>query len=204
MRDFNPLLLRLLRSFTTLFVGGACIGLLHQYDLAAAGVLLVIGSLISWSTYKTRPTFARGFILICGTILTGALGSLVELWGIKNGYWSYNGLTDGRNFPAWLPFAWGFAFVALYRIEEFCIHFLGLRTLKDKIVLAVTLSAILPTWGEIIAINFGVWNYSWDYQMFGVPLLAVPLLVVFHVGIYSLFSFICHRHRLQDPVFGRI
>ena len=63
-------------------------------------------------------------------------------------------------------------------------------------------SATLPTWGEIITIYLGVWTYHWPYKFMGVPLLAIILLMVFHMSIFMLYSFYCRKNNIINPVFN--
>ena len=198
----STLSLRLLRAFFVLFIGGAVIGMLHQYDSAVAAILLAVITMFYWRTYQSNPSTHRAVILISGGLFTGFFGVQAELWGISNGYWVYHDLSDSRSFARWLPFAWTLAFVFLYRIEEFFINHLNLQSLKSKLLLVALLSGLLPAWGEMVAINFGAWSYSWDYQLFGVPLLTVVLLTVFHVFVFMTLTIICRKYQINDAVFG--
>lgn len=185
-----------------LVIAGGLIGLFHHRDDLVALILVLLMPLLLWRQIKTRQSPYQKTIIISGMLLTGFLGTLGEIWGVSYGHWAYHNLSDGRAFPYWLPLAWMLAFLFLYRVEAAFIAQLGLRSLKSKLILAVTLSTILPTWGEIITINLGVWTYHWDYQLLGVPLLAIILLMLFHTAIYLLFTLLCHRLGIDDPVFA--
>ena len=199
---YKELFFRFLRALIELFIAGLVIGLLHKYDSIVAGILAILTLPRWWQTYQRNPSFHRAMILLVGTLLTGFLGVLLELWGIYNGYWEYHDLSGNRHFPYWLPFAWMLAFIFLYRVEEYYIVRLNISELKQKIILAALLSVVLPTWGEIVAINLGVWTYSWGFQFFGVPLLAIILLMIFHTGIFLAFTFVCRRYHIEDSVYG--
>jgi len=192
-----------LRAFVMLFIFGAMIGYLHQQDVLVAAILAATTVLMYGLTYRQKPSAQRGYILLAGALVTGVGGVMAEWWGIHYGYWAYHDLPDGRHFAMWLPFAWMAAFTFLYRLEAYFINFFNLTRLKDKLILAATIAIIFPTWGEIVAIYFGVWSYSWDYQILGVPLLAIALLMVFHTLIFLIFTLYCKKHQIYDDVFNR-
>jgi len=198
----SSLSLRLLKAFFSLFIGGAVIGLLHQYDTLVAAILILATVLIVWTTYQRNVSNHRAIILISGCLLTGFLGMMGEILGISNGHWLYHDLPDSRSFARWTPFAWMLSFVFLYRIEEFCINHFNFSSLKEKLLLVAVLSSVLPTWGEMVVINFGAWSYTWDYQLLGVPLLAIVFLMIFHVSVYMGFTMVCRKYQINDLVFG--
>lgn len=199
---YKKLSIRLLRELFVLFIAGTIIGLLHQHDTILAGILATVTLFKWWRIYRQNPSIQRAIILLTGILLTGFFGALVEWWGINNGYWEYHDLIGNRNFANWLPFAWMLAFLYLYSIEEYFMEQMDLSALKDKLLLTAILSVILPTWGEIVAINLGVWTYYWNYQFFGVPLLAILLLMIFHISIFLSFSIVCRKYQIEDSVFG--
>jgi len=193
---------RFLKSFLSLSLGGVVIGLLHQYDIALAVLLVAVTILYFLHTVRLAETQLRARIILAGGVITMLLGVIGEWWGISNGYWMYHDLAEGREFAAWLPMAWMLAFFYLYRIEESIIYHLKITSFKRKLVLTMIISAILPTWGEVVAINLGVWTYTWDYQLLGVPLLAIFLLMVLHSGIFLLLTIVCRRYKIENLVFG--
>jgi len=195
---------RILRAFISLLIAGSIVGLFHTYDTQLAGFLLIISVISFILTNRKKLNPHRKFVLIAGMVLTGILGIIVELWGITNEYWTYHDLADNRYFARWLPFAWMLAFVFLYRIAEFFIDHFRMTSLKSKLLVEIILATILPTFGEIITINLGVWTYYWGYQFFGVPLLAILLLTIFHTGIFLLLTLVCRKGMINDTVFGLI
>ncbi len=197
----QSVILRILRSFTILLIAGGVIGLLHHEDGIVAGFLAVTGFVIFWFIGRQQSMSGK-IIFISGMALTGFLGVRVEIWGIENGYWIYHDLSEGRVFPYWLTPAWMCAFAFLYRVELHFIKLLQLTDLKQKILLATIISVVLPTWGEIITISLGVWTYTWGFQLFGVPLLAIFLLAVNHMVIFVFFTFVCRAFGVEDLVFG--
>ena len=192
--------LRMFRAFLTLLLVGLFIGVFHHNDVMVASVLAIMTPLYFYRIVRAKK-INNILVLLFGTLLSGMLGVQVEVWGISNGYWAYHDLPNERDFAYWLPFAWAMAFIYLYRLEESFIRILGLRLLRTKILVVAICAAILPTWGEIVVINLGTWSYYWPYQFFGVPMLAILLLMVFHVSIYAMLTFICRVFSIEDLVF---
>lgn len=192
------------RPFLSLLIIGLIIGYFHEYDFFLLIFLCTSFLYRFFKDIKTNPEKNKAYILLFGTLISGLLGVFAEIWGIENGYWVYYDLSDNRQFPYWLPLAWGLTFMFFYRIEENILRLVKINTLKTKILMVVLLSAILPTFGEIITIYFGVWNYTWPYQILGVPLLAIFLLVIFHSTIFFFFMFICKKYNIQNKVFNNM
>lgn len=182
-----------------LATAGTFIGLFYEQDwVVAAG--LAPGVLLMAYRKRTLPWGERR-IFYLGILLSAGLGTLCEYWGVSNQYWTYHGLDEGRHLPAWLPFAWGGAFGFLYSVEHGLIRRCGLEHFSSKLLLVVVLSAVFPTIGEIITIQLGVWTYAWDYQIFGVPALAIVLLTVFHTGIYLFLRSFRKMQRVDQEAF---
>jgi hypothetical protein len=187
-----------LKALAKLTIAGVLIGLLKQYDgILAILLLLKIIHVIYMNIYKTNN---KNWILLIGMILTGVGGLIAEHWGVSNGYWEYHEVT--RDLPLWLPFAWALAFYFLYRIEVGLIKNIRHKTIKNKLIIAILLSLIIPAIGEMITINLGVWTYYWDHQILGVPLLAFACLLAFHMFIYLLLYGVCKKYKIQDLVFS--
>ena len=197
----SPLYLIILRAIFSISIPAVALGIFHRYDAAIAAVLVVYLAWKAWTTYLRNPSRHRVIVLVFGALLTGTLGILAEIWGIHNGHWSYHDLPNGQTFARWLPMAWMMGFIALYRVEESLILRLELTSRKSKLLLVALISMLLPVLGEAIAINLGVWTYAWGYQLFGVPLLAIVLLVVGHLLVYMTLMHICRRYRINDTVF---
>ncbi|MAD41310.1 MAG: hypothetical protein CL623_02850 [Arcobacter sp.] len=198
----KKLLLILLRPLTSLLIVGSIIGYFHKYDFFLLVLLFCILVYRLYKDTKINPEKNKVYILLAGTFISAVLGVCAEIWGIENGYWLYYDLSNNRQFPYWLPLAWGLTFMFFYRIEENILNIIKINTLKSKVIMLVALSAILPTFGEIITIQLGVWIYTWPYQFFGVPLLAIFLLVVFHTSIFFFFIFICKKYNIKNKVFN--
>lgn len=187
-----------LKALAKLTIAGVLIGLLKQYDgILAILLLLKIIHVIYMNIYKTNN---KNWILLIGMILTGVGGLIAEHWGVSNGYWEYHEVA--RDLPLWLPFAWALAFYFLYRIEVGLIKNIRHKTIKNKLIIAILLSLIIPAIGEMITINLGVWTYYWDHQILGVPLLAFACLLAFHMFIYLLLYGVCKKYKIQDLVFS--
>ena len=196
-----PLIILYGLAFLLLFCAGVFIGLFRSQDTFVALMLFFVSAAVLFSAYLSMGLQKRFAVFAGGMIVAGVLGVTVEIWGTANGYWIYHDLPDGRHLPRWLPFAWALAFAFIYVVERFSIRYLQLNTTRAKVILALLLAAVLPTWGEMVAINAGVWHYTWPAQIFGVPLLAILLLVIFHMGVNTLLSGICRRYHIEDPVF---
>lgn len=198
----KKLLLISFRPFISLLIIGSIIGYFHKYDFLLLVLLLCIFIYRFYKDTRINPEKNKAYILFSGTLISGFLGVCAEVWGIENGYWLYYDLSSNRQFPYWLPLAWGLTFMFFYRIEENILKLIKIDTLKSKILMLILISAILPTFGEIITIYFGVWSYTWPYQLLGVPALAIFLLVVFHTSIFFFFMFICKKYNIQNKVFN--
>jgi hypothetical protein len=194
----------ILRAVISLFIIGCLIGIFHKYDLFLCVFLSIYLVYKFYREIKIHSINTKVVLLFFGTLLSGFLGVLAELWGIENGYWLYHGLSDNRQFPYWLPLAWGLTFMFFYQIEESILKKGFIKSFKIKFLMVLLLSATLPTWGEIITIYLGVWTYTWPLQFFKVPLLAIFLLVAFHTSIFLFFTFICKRFNIYNLVFNNI
>lgn len=198
----KALTLRIARAFLSLSIAGFIIGFFFPYDLYLAIFLFLLLVFRIYQESDKNLFSTNGKILIAGTVLSGLLGTFAEIWGISNNYWEYHNLDNNRHFPYWLPFAWALTFSFFYKLERDILKITNTISLKSKLIFVVLVSAIFPTWGEIITINLGVWTYYWDYQFFGVPLLAIFLLVIFHTFIFILFTLICKKYKIFNPVFN--
>ncbi|PZD78031.1 hypothetical protein [Mesonia sp. K7] len=180
-----------------LVAAGAVIGIFHEHDFA---LMLFLATLLGLDFFLKRRKKHKQIYFI-GIITTGVLGLLAEFWGVYNNHWEYHNI-DGKMFPYWLVFAWAWAFKFLYKIELFFVKKYRLNSLKSKLLLTVLVAAIFPTLGEMITIYLGVWTYAWPYQILGVPLYAIGLLVVFHTGVSWLLIHLNKYLKAEDQVFG--
>ena len=182
-----------------IILSGGIIGLFHAYDFWVG--LLLFTRLVTFLYKDYFKATERNWILLAGMIITGFLGVCVEIWGISFQYWEYHDLTNNRQFPYWLPFAWMFAFRFIYMLESKLIISLGLKKMRHKTWLAIFITAFFPAFGEVITINLGVWTYSWPYQILGVPIYAIVLLVIMHMGINFVLGLWVKKKKINDPVF---
>ncbi len=185
------------KALIKLCIAGFLIGFLKSYDWLIAILLLL--KLIHVVYKNILKSETKNWILLVGMLLTGVLGILAEYWGVSNHYWEYHEVS--RELPLWLPFAWMLAFYFLYRIESSLIPYLKNKVLMNKLIIAFWLSLLIPAFGEVITINLGVWTYYWPYQIFGVPLYAFACLVLIHMLIYVMLSFVCKKYKINDIVF---
>ena len=150
----------------------------------------------------------RSWSVHFGLLLTGVLSTLLmgwaaEIWGTSNGYWAYHAEGYDHRVPPWVPPAWGLAYVILYRCEQRLVASgTWFDSLGKKLLVAGLVSLTLPVLGEIIAINLGVWTYAWPYQLWGVPILAIGLLLLLHGAVFVALFTVAHQRRLSDPLFG--
>lgn len=187
------------KNVLKIFVAGIFIGLFHAQDILVGAALAIYLCISLWRGWVNDPD--EGRVILTGSLLSGALGVCCELWGIHFGHWEYHDL-GSRMFPFWLPFAWALAFTFIYRLEKNLFAALALINETRRWTLALVLVMIFPTLGEIITINLGVWTYNWPLQFFGVPLLAIILLMVFHSGINFIMSQICRLKSWPNLVFN--
>ncbi len=195
----NKFIKEILKALIKLIIAGVLIGVLKQYDLIIA-ILLLLKITYNIYTEIIQPKTNKNWLLLVGMLLTGFGGIVGETWGVKSGYWEYHEVT--RELPLWLPFAWILAFHYLYKVERNLIPLLTNQSQKNKIVLAIILALILPAFGEVVTIYLGVWTYYWPYQLLGVPLYAFICLVFVHMLVYTLLHFICKKYKINDLVFN--
>ena len=187
----------LIITIIKLTIAALFIGLLHAYDFVIALVLL------SYTLINFRKRIYKDKILFWGMLFTGLFGSMAELWGIHNHFWFYHDLDQDRIFPYWLPLAWAIAFKLMYKFESEILSIVNFKNLTHKYFLFFMVSLFFPVMGEIITINLGVWTYTWPYQFFGVPLIAILLLIVFHLLINTFFLVICRKYQIENVVFNK-
>lgn len=187
------------KALGKLIVAGIFIGLLKQYDLIIAVILILK---ITQNIYKEiiKPKIYKNWLLLIGMLLTGFGGVVGETWGVHNGYWEYHQIS--RTLPLWVPFAWMLAFYYLYKLERTIIPLLKNQTQKNKIILAIIVALIFPAFGEVITIYLGVWSYYWPYQIFGVPLYAFLCLLFVHMLVYVILNVICKKWNINDIVYN--
>lgn len=189
----------LAKALLKLIIAGVFIGLLKQYDLAIAILLLVK---IAYNIYQEiiQPKTNKNWILLIGMLLTGFIGFVGETIGVSLGYWEYHHVN--RHLPLWIPFAWMLAYHYLYKVEKNLIPLLKKPTKQNKLILAGLLALVLPAFGEVITIQLGVWTYYWPYQVLGVPLYAFLWLVAIHMSIFAIMNYFCKRFRINDAVYN--
>ena len=185
------------KALLKLIIAGIVIGVLKEYDLIIA-LLLILKIAFNSYTEIVKPE-EKNYVLLIGMILTGFGGIVGETWGVMNGFWEYHEVN--RAIPLWVPFAWMLAFHYLYKVEKRLIPTLKNPTQANKIILAIILALILPAFGEVITIYLGVWTYYWPYQILGVPLYAFACLLFVHMLVYTILHFICKKYNLKDIVY---
>lgn len=184
-------------------VAGCLLGAFRTHDRILA-LLLGMALIRSFWRWSRMPSARRPDLLLMGvgTGLTLLLGAAAETWGTHSGHWTYHGLGPGRLMPEWLPLGWALAYHLLYGLEWKLSEALNLRPGLPRLGMAALACVWLPWLGEVTAIASGVWTYHWPLRLAGVPLLAVGLLVVAHLGIFALVSLLARGRASADPVYG--
>ncbi|BAO56153.1 DUF6989 domain-containing protein [Nonlabens marinus] len=181
--SLSKVLIEFFKAILKVSIAGVAIGLLKTYPFIVAGLILI--KLFHVAYVKViKPEGTKNWILITGMLMTGVFGIVAEYWGVSNDYWEYHYIDS--TLPAWLPFAWMMAFYILYQLEHQLVPFLKNPSLVQRIVLMIVLTLIIPAIGEMVAINMGVWTYTWPYQLLGVPVYAFIALVLIHMFVYLL------------------
>ncbi len=178
-----------------ILAAGLLLGFLHRWPLVLAG-LLVLALATSFLRKYRRGVEVR--LLLLGTVLTLIVGTAAELWGTRSGYWTYHDLPVGRLLPAWVPVAWALAYHLIYGLEA------RLAGFGRPLLAATLICAWFPWLGEVAAIASGVWTYHWPWRLAGVPILAVGLLIVAHLGIYLMVGWTARTWNLSDPVYAPV
>ena len=76
-------LLRVLRSFITLMIGGGVIGFLHDKDILLAFILLLLLVFNLKKEIDIEKSKETTIILLLGTLVSAVLGVLVNYGGLK-------------------------------------------------------------------------------------------------------------------------
>lgn len=190
------------RAVVLLFLSGAVIGFFHQTDWVVALICLIrILYFVFFNAPKTID-YSTLKVVYLGMAITTVLGVAAELLGIYFGFWEYHDLSGNRTFPYWLPLMWGLSFLFLFRIESRLIRLIKITHFSQKLFITAIVAFTLPTIGEIVAINLGVWTYyDMGPQLLGVPYLAMLLLMILHTGIFTFLTYVCKIKKIEAPIF---
>lgn len=190
------------RAIILLFLSGAVIGFFHKIDWVIALICIVrILYFIFFNAPKTIDNQTLKIVYL-GMAITTVLGVSAELLGIHFGFWKYHHLSDNREFPYWLPLMWGLSFLFLFRIESRLIRLIKITHFSQKLFITAIVAIVLPTIGEIVAINLGVWTYhNMGPKLLGVPYLAMFLLMILHTGIFTFLTYYCKFKKIETTVF---
>lgn len=201
----NPYLYGLLvtlRATVLLLISGTVIGLLHQWDWILAVICVVR---IGYFVFVNGPKYLDANtlkIVYLGMGITCVSGVLTEALGIYFDFWNYHDLSGGRVYPLWLPFMWALSFLFLFRIESRYIRLLSQATYFQKLLVTAFVSMVFPTIGEFVTINLGVWTYyDMGPQLWGVPYLAMFLLMILHTAIFTFLCYWCKIKRIETAIF---
>ena len=174
------------------------LGALHKNQWILFTLLIIIGFL--WIYRKLLRNKTDAICEITGFLLTTLLGTSCELWGTYNQYWTYHDIPSYQLIPVWIPVAWGFTYFAFHLFEKCLCQF----TNNDKrrlFTIALT-SLVLPTVGEYIPIDMGVWTYHWPYQFMGVPLLASLGIWAVHIVVFMMMSQLNKKYQFNNKIYN--
>ena len=195
--------LRILKVCAIVVVMGVLIGVFHQWHVLLGGLLF--GFMILYPirslAQKTENT-PQLLLTVAGMGLNLVAGTLVELWGTHNGHWTYWDLPPGVMVPFWVPVAWAWAYKVVHKVETILLENYPAEGIRKWAFLIILPSIVIPTLGELVAINLGVWSYHWQPQIWGMPPLAAVLLGVFHVFVFWLMKWVCGLMRVTDAVYA--
>ena len=201
LQNLNHQLFKLLFVTTIkIVIAGLIIGYYHMHDTILA---ILIATYILWTFYKELVKKSRkNWLLISGMLLTGILGILAEKWGVHNQYWEYHELSNNRQLPHWLIFAWMYAFKIIYDLERKIVLIYSINSLLKKVVIAISITAFFPAFGEVITIQMGVWTYYWPFQILGVPLYAILCLVILHMFVNWVLFLCANKMKIENDLFN--
>ncbi len=117
-------------AFVKITIPGIIIGVFHKHDFWVGLLLFTYLLVFLYKNYLRKAS--KNWILLAGMIITGILGICAEIWGVTNGFWEYHDLSNNRQLPYWLPFAWMFAFRFIYKLESDLIVSLQLKNMSHK------------------------------------------------------------------------
>lgn len=173
-----------------LSIAATIIGLLKNFQFLLM-IILLIRTIYNIHRVKNKDRDTNFRLYIIGVVLTTTVGISAELWGTYYHFWDYHNLNDKQLIPLWLPCAWACVYHFLYETEKL-ISLTYQLSKRQHLYTLLIVSLIIPTYGEIIAINLNVWTYNWPYQFLGVPVYAMLLLMMLHTSIFMTLSRLAH------------
>lgn len=179
-KPFTPFLIALLKFC----IGGLIIGFLHHSPNLLA--LILFGFVVRRYIKDTRnPIFSDKKVkIVLGIVLAFTLGAFSEWLGTEHGWWIYDGYASAEiKVPVWVPLAWVIVYQIFFGLEE---KWLSTLDNKTRWLLILLLFLVLPSVGEIIAMNLGTWHYTYQPQFLMMPLQAVLLIALVHLLLYFL------------------
>ena len=183
---FNKLYAPFLVALLKFCIGGLIIGLLHYYPKVLA--LILFGFVLRRYTKDTNnPAFSEIKVkIILGIVLSFCLGAFSEWLGTENSWWIYQFYGKATiKVPVWVPFAWVIVYQIFFGLEE---KWLSTLDNKAKWLSILSIFLILPSVGEIIAMHFGTWHYTFEPQFLLMPAQALILIACVHLLLYFLVS----------------
>lgn len=195
--------IRILKVCAIVAVTGVLIGVFRQWHVLLGGLLFGFWLLYLIRRWSQNPADAPHLLLAAvGMGLNLVAGTLVELWGTQNGHWTYWDLPPGVMVPFWVPVAWAWAYKVVHKVETILLESYPAEGIRKWTLFIILPSIAIPTLGELVAINLGVWSYHWQPQIWGMPPLAAALLGVFHVFVFWAMKRVCALMRVNDLVYA--
>jgi len=165
-------------------IGGVIIGWFHYYPNLLA--LILFGFVLRrYLKDASNPIFVEKKLkIILGIIFSFTLGAFSEWLGTEHGWWIYHYFADATiKVPPWVPFAWVIVYQIFFGLEE---KWLCKLDHQKRWFAILSLFLILPSIGEMIAMNMGTWHYTYQPQFLMMPVQAVLLIALVHLVLYFL------------------
>lgn len=165
---------------------------------------LIIVFYLVLSFFRTAFLKSTFLLTIIGMFISFVLGTCTEYWGTTGGYWTYYGQPADVYVPYWVPCAWSCAYKIIHHIEIVLVSHFNPSGFKKWTFIIILPSLVIPVFGEIIAINFGTWKYSWQPQFFGMPIQAALLLCLSHLCIFTLMQIMYRNLNTHDLIYNPV
>lgn len=189
----------LVPELAKILFGALVIGLCFHHHLLLGGALLLYMGVRLFRERQTED-LSKWRLGILGMFVSFLVGVVTEFYGTSHGYWTYYGQPADWWVPFWVPLAWAQAYRILYRVEKITLNHFELGGVGFFAML-VFISSVLPVYGEVIAMSFGVWEYHWQPQWWGMPPQAASLLCISHIAIYFLIRPVYRHFGVSDPIY---
>jgi len=193
--DFKIAMKHTLVYLLKVIIAAIVIGLLYKEQTL---VTIILGLRIAYRINKYRVDKQNVVIPVIGMLVTGTLGTVIEYYGTKFGYWEYHDINT--QLPKYLFFVWMLAFTFMYNLETKIFKSLSKPTRSKKLMYIFAIVLVFPTVGEIITIYFGVWTYYFPYKFWGVSPHTIVSIAMVHLLVNYVISIYCKKRLIKDVV----